>query len=129
MQQDFCCVGPRDAVRGKTVGYKGISRRKDFLRVPAEGGPPCNPPSLLSSSWLARCSALWGGAFAVGLPEGWASADVGAPSQAGGAAYDAETKVWTVQGGGADVWDQSDHCHFAYLTRGDHFDAHRAIGT
>jgi hypothetical protein len=76
-----------------------------------------------------RCSARGGGAFAEGLPEGWASADNGAPGQAGSAAYNAETQVWTVQGGGADVWDQSDHSHFAYLTRGDHFDARARVSS
>ena len=71
----------------------------------------------------------WGGAFAEGLPDGWASADIGAPGQAGSAAYNAETRVWTVRGGGSDVWDQADHFQFAYQTRGQNFDARARVSS
>ncbi len=45
------------------------------------------------------------------LPSGWSDADIGGPGQAGSAAYDGTT--WTVAGGGADIWNNSDQFNFA----------------
>ena len=46
------------------------------------------------------------------LPAPWASRDIGAVTQAGGATVNAGT--WSVTGSGADVWGNADQFHFAY---------------
>jgi len=48
-----------------------------------------------------------------GLPSGWSSQDIGSPAQAGSASMVTNTGVWTVSGGGLDVWGTSDQFHFA----------------
>jgi hypothetical protein len=50
-------------------------------------------------------------AASTGLPSGWSDADVGGPAKAGGASYSSGT--WTVNGGGSDIWNASDHFNFA----------------
>jgi hypothetical protein len=44
------------------------------------------------------------------LPSGWGDADIGSPSLAGSAAD--TNGVWTVAGGGADIWSASDQFNF-----------------
>ena len=44
------------------------------------------------------------------LPSGWGDTDIGSPALAGSAGY--TNGVWTVAGGGADIWDTSDQFHF-----------------
>ena len=46
------------------------------------------------------------------LPAGWASQDIGSPGQVGSACESGG--VWTVRGGGADIWNSSDQFRFAY---------------
>lgn len=46
------------------------------------------------------------------LPAPWTQTDVGAPALAGNAGYDAATGVYTVIGGGADIWGTSDQFHY-----------------
>jgi alpha-galactosidase len=48
-------------------------------------------------------------AFA-GLPAGWGDADIGSPGVVGSATY--TNGVWTVAGGGADIWNNGDQFHF-----------------
>jgi regulation of enolase protein 1 (concanavalin A-like superfamily) len=47
-----------------------------------------------------------------GLPSGWLDADVGATSPAGSASY--SSGVFTVMGGGADIWGTADQFNYAY---------------
>ena len=47
------------------------------------------------------------------LPTGWSDADIGSPGLLGGASYDSSTGVWTVNGGGADIWGYGDQFNFA----------------
>jgi hypothetical protein len=49
---------------------------------------------------------------ASGLPAGWGDGDIGSPARAGSAATSAGT--WTVNGGGADIWNASDQFNFAH---------------
>jgi phosphatidylserine/phosphatidylglycerophosphate/cardiolipin synthase-like enzyme len=52
------------------------------------------------------------------LPDGWATADVGAVAAAGSARY--ESGTFTLDGAGADVWGTADEFRFAYQAlRGD----------
>jgi hypothetical protein len=44
------------------------------------------------------------------LPSGWADQDIGSPALAGGAAY--TNGVWTVAGGGTDIWNAGDQFNF-----------------
>src|SRR5207253_10993453 len=45
-------------------------------------------------------------------PTGWNCADVGSPALAGSQSLSAGT--WTIQGGGAGIWDSSDQLRFAW---------------
>jgi hypothetical protein len=46
------------------------------------------------------------------LLPGWTDTDIGSPSQAGSASYSAG--IWTVSGGGSDIWNTSDQFNFCY---------------
>jgi alpha-galactosidase len=48
-------------------------------------------------------------AFAA-LPAGWTDQDIGSPGLAGSASY--TNGIWTIIGGGADIWNSSDQCNF-----------------
>src|ERR1017187_170311 len=48
------------------------------------------------------------------LPPGWSDADIGSPGLAGSAAYN--NGLWTITGGGADIWGTSDQFNYAYTT-------------
>ena len=63
------------------------------------------------------------------LPSGWESTDIGSPGQAGSAAYDPQTSVFTVQGGGVDVWDQADHCQLLYQERSSSLDIRARVSS
>ena len=45
------------------------------------------------------------------LPAGWSDADIGSPALAGSASYD--NGLWTVTGGGSDIWNTADQFNFA----------------
>ena len=45
------------------------------------------------------------------LPPGWSDADIGSPGLAGSAGY--TNGLWTVTGGGADIWNTADQFNFA----------------
>lgn len=48
------------------------------------------------------------------LPDGWSDLDIGSPSQTGLA--NCVGNVWTVAGGGADIWGASDQFNFAFTS-------------
>jgi hypothetical protein len=55
---------------------------------------------------------------AATLPSGWHDVDIGSPGQRGSAS--ATNGVFTVKGGGADIWNTSDQFNYAYRTlKGD----------
>ena len=51
-------------------------------------------------------------ATGIGLPATQTNEDVGAPAQKGSAAYSAG--IYTINGGGADIWGSSDQFHYVY---------------
>src|SRR5438128_7940562 len=65
---------------------RGWRTRIGSFKFPSCGAPPC--------------------------PTGWNCADVGSPALAGSQSLSAGT--WTIQGGGADIWDSSDQFRFAW---------------
>jgi hypothetical protein len=71
------------------------------------GGLPSNAlaPLLLIVFLASLCPA------SAGLPGGWSDTDIGAPADAGSASYN--TGVWTISGGGADIWNSADQFNFA----------------
>lgn len=83
-------------------GVWATARFENVSVTPGGGpapGPPPPPPATLS------------------LPSGWTSADIGAVGTArGSAAYDPAVSVFTLQGGGADIWGTADAFHYAYTT-------------
>ena len=46
------------------------------------------------------------------ITSGFANAEIGGATPAGGASYSGGT--WTVRGGGSDMWKANDSCHFTY---------------
>lgn len=48
------------------------------------------------------------------LPAGWGDADVGTPGLPGYVVNDAVRGVWTVAGGGADIWNSADQFHYLF---------------
>jgi hypothetical protein len=55
-------------------------------------------------------------ASATTLPSGWTAADIGGPGVAGSTAFDGT--IWTVRGGGTNIWDPADQFQYAYTTVG-----------
>jgi regulation of enolase protein 1 (concanavalin A-like superfamily) len=60
---------------------------------------------------LTLASAL--NAFAASPPTPWLDRDIGGPGATGSTDVDTNG-VWTVQGSGADIWEDADQFHFAY---------------
>ncbi len=50
------------------------------------------------------------------LPAFWRPSDVGSPTQAGTSAYDVATSAFTIEGGGADIWDRADEFQYVCQT-------------
>jgi len=48
------------------------------------------------------------------LPAGFAHRDIGATGAAGAARYDAGTRTFTIDGAGADIWNNADAFHYVY---------------
>ncbi|WP_269525313.1 cellulase family glycosylhydrolase [Coraliomargarita parva] len=54
------------------------------------------------------------------LPWDWSSSDIGNPGLAGSASWTGSTSIWSVSGGGADIWGTSDQFHYAHRSvKGD----------
>jgi hypothetical protein len=51
-----------------------------------------------------------------GVPPTWTHQEIGAVGAKGDASYAPSTGVFTVKGGGADIWGTADAFHFAYQT-------------
>ncbi|HXD01641.1 MAG TPA: hypothetical protein VN048_20055 [Verrucomicrobiae bacterium] len=64
------------------------------------------PISLGVLSLLSSGVPAW-----AALPPGWSDADIGSPGLAGSAGY--TNGLWTVTGGGADIWNSADQFNFA----------------
>ena len=47
------------------------------------------------------------------VPNDWTSADIGNPTLLGSASYIAASGIWTLAGGGTDIWGTADQFHFA----------------
>ena len=60
----------------------------------------------LVSLLLPMAGTAW-----AALPPGWSDADIGSPGLAGSAGY--TNGLWTVTGGGADIWNTADQFNFA----------------
>jgi RHS repeat-associated protein len=58
-----------------------------------------------------RTNQTMGGAGAC--PQGWTCEDIGSPGQAGSQSF-AGDGIWTISGGGADIWGTSDQFHSVY---------------
>ena len=63
-------------------------------------------PLCLISIILLVAKPVW-----ASLPPGWSDADIGLPGLAGSASY--ASGVWTVTGGGSDIWNNADQFNFA----------------
>lgn len=54
--------------------------------------------------------------FMTGITLGWNNRDIGIPSAAGSASYNAGTGKWTVTADGNDIWAHSDNFHYVYTS-------------
>ncbi len=45
-------------------------------------------------------------------PAGWADADIGSPGEFGSTQYNSSSGIWTVSGGGSDIWGTNDQFNF-----------------
>jgi hypothetical protein len=68
---------------------------------------------VLSSTVLWLVCLLGNNSAAATLPSGWTDVDIGSPGMAGSASYSAGN--WTVNGGGADIWNDADQFNYVYL--------------
>ena len=66
---------------------------------------------LFRSLALAAVSAAWGNLSRAALPSGWSDEDIASPALAGAASY--SNGLWTVAGGGTDIWNTNDQFNFA----------------
>jgi hypothetical protein len=78
------------------------------LRTIEESYDLAHAASAATATAIADC---WN--TAAPLPAGWTAGDVGKPAKAGSTTYNAATKTWTVRGGGADIFNNSDQFQFA----------------
>ena len=77
---------------------------------------PCLLGLLALLLFLAPAGALKGQSNNPALPAGWSDADIGSPGQAGWASY--VNGLWTVAGGGSDIWNAADQFNFASTSYG-----------
>ena len=100
-------IGSRTAFVSAAGNSPWSSRSPRGLRV--SGVLACRlPVAVLVSIVLASGAA---GVSAQSLPSGWATTEIGA---ADGGGVDAGGDVFTVSGGGADIWDISDGFRFVF---------------
>lgn len=84
---------------------------------PAQGtvpGRPLRHRFLGFISVLLSCTAF---SALAQVPAGWTDEDIGLPSQVGSASE--ANGVWTVSGGGSDIWTSSDQFNFAHEDSSD----------
>src|SRR5689334_7900773 len=62
-------------------------------------------------SGLISTLLLIAGLAQAALPPGWSDADIGSPGSAGSATF--ANGLWTVAGGGADIWNNADQFNYA----------------
>ncbi|HEV2437778.1 MAG TPA: cellulase family glycosylhydrolase [Verrucomicrobiae bacterium] len=70
-----------------------------------------NPHKLTKFFCLVSLLLPMAGTAWAALPPGWSDADIGSPGLAGSASY--ANALWTVIGGGADIWGTADQFNFA----------------
>jgi regulation of enolase protein 1 (concanavalin A-like superfamily) len=61
--------------------------------------------------WSVNAAFTWNVTIGTALPAPWAGNDIGSPGLVGSAEYSAG--MYTVEGGGADIWNSSDQFYFA----------------
>ena len=85
-------------------------------RLLSQRTAPPTQPAVGIARWLAIAMAVAllasAGKAAAQIPTGWTDADIGSPSDPGSASYSAG--IWTVSGGGADIWNTSDQFNFCF---------------
>ncbi|MCM3269616.1 PQQ-dependent sugar dehydrogenase [Paenibacillus elgii] len=91
------------------------------LLVPAQGfGQEARQGSLETgnSNVPATTTSTVYGSGSIGtlaaVPSPWSNKDIGSPSLAGSADFNAGTGVYTVKGAGKDIWGTSDQFHYVY---------------
>jgi len=85
-------------------------------RLLSQRTAPPTQPAVGIARWLEIAMAVAllasAGKAAAQIPTGWTDADIGSPSDPGSASYSAG--IWTVSGGGADIWNTSDQFNFCF---------------
>lgn len=90
-----------------------INSHPSLLRTAACGisGLRAQSLPLFIAGWTVL---LWARPGLAQMAPGWTHTDIGNPGVAGDASFSGG--IWTVSGGGADIWNRSDAFHFAYQT-------------
>lgn len=93
-----------------------------FLLLPVHASPPAGEKSSLEAFDLkpftndpSVTSSVYDPAMAA-VPSPWSDQDIGSPTKAGSANYNASTGQFTVSGAGTDIWGTSDQFHYVYRT-------------
>ncbi|HET8907219.1 MAG TPA: PQQ-binding-like beta-propeller repeat protein, partial [Ktedonobacterales bacterium] len=91
-----------NAVPGSTVTIASLT------------GPLFAGMAVTSHNANALSTASFDSVTFSGCPAGWTCGDIGSPALAG--SQSSSNGVWTVQGGGSDIWNASDQFHYIWQT-------------
>jgi hypothetical protein len=106
-------AGPEPAAGASAAGGAGsVSATRSAVRRATVVKGSSARLSTTSGAGVQRATLAMQVSASANLPDGWESHDVGMPSLPGGSAY--AGGVFSVAGGGLDVWHTADQFHFAY---------------
>ena len=120
---DYSLASSDSALAANTTGgtitfAAGASAATITLTPLGSGGGKSATLALASGSYTiaTAAGATINIAAAAPAPGTLSDADIGAPADAGSASYNSSTGVWTVAGGGTDIWGNTDQFNFASTT-------------
>jgi len=98
---------------------QAVSHRSEYMLLTSEvennswaGHIPTGGYGSLATS-TTKMTVNWVRVWEM-VPAIWSDRDIGSPGRPGGTFADRNTGIWTVSGGGSDIWNTSDQFHFAY---------------
>jgi outer membrane protein assembly factor BamB len=82
------------------------------VAIPALAGTLLAGLAVSSHNNGTLSTATFAGVSLIPCPAGWSCADIGAPALAG--TQSLSGSVWTIAGGGSDIWGSGDHFHYVW---------------